>query len=227
MEKKPATPPADPTSVRMQFDARVEPFWSWQSRKTLGFFAAWKKKRRLQAVVRAIRDGLAAQGIDAGAWDQGDGKVVCNLRMDRLGVLQDLRLFAAGLEKKSASEIYQGEADSRFVHLIKNRDRDAYYLPIEFPEPIMVLEHETREFLPVGSAPRLVRELTELNRELRIEKTWKLKAMVDFFQAGDAEIRQFELRFGHDPNFWIKFGFVLLQKLAKKSVETGLPVIFS
>lgn len=227
MDKKPATTPADPTSVPMQFDARVEPFWLWRKKNNLGFFAAWKKKRRMQAIVRAIREGLAAQDVEAGDWDQGDGEVVCNLRMDRLGVLQDLRLYAAGLEKKSATEIYQGESDSRFAHLIKNRDRDAYYLPIDFPDPLLVLEHETKEFLPVGSAPRLLRELAELNKELRMEKTWKLKAMVDFFQAGEGEIRQFELRFGNDPNFWMKFGFVMLQKLAKKCVETKLPVIFS
>jgi len=217
------TPPAP-----MQFDARVEPFWHWTAtqRKELGFFGAWKRKRRMQAVLRTINAELAAQGVEVGGWDQKEGETVCNLRMDRLTVMQDLRVFAAAMDKQSATEIFLGQADSRFVHLIKNRDRDAYYLPIDFPEPIMVLDAETQEFLPVGSAVRLQRELAEMDKTLRVEKTFQVKKMVDFFQAGEAEIRQFDQRFGHDPQFWLKFGFVVLQKLARKSVETGFPVIF-
>lgn len=226
--KPAAKAPEGAPLARMHFDARVEPFWGWMTsqRKELGFFGTWKRKRRMQGIVRAITVSLAEQGVDAPDWDKAEGSTVCNLRMDRLGVLQDLRVMAASLDKQSATEIYLGQADSRFVHLIKNRDRDSYYLPIDFPEPLMVLEAETKEFLPVGSSVRLMRELAELDKVLRIEKTFQVKKMVDFFQAGEPEIIQFDKRYGHDPQFWLKFGFVMLQKLAKKSVESGLPVLF-
>lgn len=229
-DKTPAPATVDSSNRKMLFDARVQPFWLWHRnpRKILGLFdAEYKKRRRYEAIVRAIGQGLQEQGIDPAGWDQRDGECVCNLKVDRLGVLQDLRMFAGELDQKSTTDIYEGKVDSRFVHLIRNRDRDAFYLPIDFPEPMLILEHETREYLPVGSAVRLQRELDLLNREIRIEKTFKLKGMVDFFQAGDEEIRQFDLRFGNDPQFWMKFSFVLLQKLAKKSVECGFPILFS
>jgi len=213
----------------MHFDARVEPFWYWQVRekKTLGFFEGRRRRKRQEGIARAIHAALAGMGADPGDWDARSGETVCNLRLDRGAVLQDLRVFAASLDRQSATEIYQGNAQSRFLHLIKNRDRESYYLPVPFPEPIMVLVSDTKQFIPVGSSVRLLKELQEINRDLRVEATFKIKKMVDFFQASEDDILQYEARLGNDPNFWVKFGFVLMEKLARKSVESRLPVIFA
>jgi hypothetical protein len=226
-ETKDREPAAAPTG-QMPFDARVQPFWHALRDKEnpLGFFEGWRRKRHLTALLRSVNAAVQAQGVEPGAWDAKDGECVCNLRVDRLGVLQDLRTFAAQEDNQSATEVFNGNAESRFLHLIKNRDRASYYIPVDFAEPLMIHDAETREMVPVGSSLRLQRELGLLNKTLRVQETFQIKKMVDYLQATSKDISRYERNFANDPLFWVKFGYILLDKLVRKSVEAGLPIIF-
>lgn len=218
---------AAPT-VPMSFDARVQPFWLPLKDRThpLGFFESWKRKRHLTTILRAINAALQTQSVGAANWDQSPGECLCNLRVDRMGVLQDLRTFAARQDDQSATEVFNGNAESRFRHLIKNRDRSSFYIPIDFAEPFMIHDPETRDLVPVGSSVRLRRELTLLNKDLKVEETFQIKKMVDFLQATAQDIARYEVSFANDPLFWVKFGYVLLDKLAQKSIQSRLPIVF-
>lgn len=223
------SPATDAAAAQMPFDARVEGFWQplKDPRHPLGFFESWRKKRRLTALLRTLNAGIAAQEAAPGAWDQKQADPICNLRIDRLGVLQDLRTFAAHQDNQSATEVFEGAAESRFLHLIKNRDRTSYYVPVDFAEPLMIHDPDTHEMIPVGSGPRLLRELALLNKTLRVQETFQIKKMVDFLQATSKDLARYEANFAHDPLFWVKFGFILLDKLARKSAESGLPIVFA
>lgn len=216
-------------TARHLFVANVEPFWSNVERraKELGFFGAWKERRRMKRLVAEIARLLALQEVHAGAWDQKKGEVVCSFKIDRQGVLHDLREYAAKLEDKSYVSIVEENQKSSFPHLMQSQERFAFYIPVEFPEPLWVALDPTSEPIPVGSSVKLEAELDALNESLRVEETFKLKKMVDFFAASDKEIAKFESTADmQGGQFWIKFGYVLIRKLAHKSVENGLPIVF-
>lgn len=216
-------------TARHLFVSNVEPFWSNVERraKDLGFFGAWKERRRMKRLVAEISRQLALQEVRAGAWDQTKGETVCSFKIDRQGVLHDLREFAAKLEDKSYVSIVEGNQKSSFPHLMQSKERFAFYIPVEFPDPLWVSLDPNTDPIPVGSSVKLESELDSLNEHLRVEETFKLKKMVDFFAASDKEIAKFEstadMQGGH---FWVKFGYVLIRKLAHKSVEHSLPIVF-
>ncbi|MBI3272223.1 MAG: hypothetical protein HYZ53_24745 [Planctomycetes bacterium] len=219
--------PAVSTS-QMPFDARVQPYWYplHDRQHPLGFFGGWKRKRQLTTLLHAINGAIRRQAVEPADWAAKESDCVCNLRIDRLGVLQDLRTFAAQQDNQSATEIYSGSAESRFTHLIKNRDRRSYYVPVDFPEPIMIHDADTRDLLPIGSSVRLLRELLTLNKILRVQDTFQIRKMVDFLQATAKDISRYETTYANDPLFWVKFGYILLDKLARQSVDGGLPIVF-
>lgn len=228
-EAKGVTAKAEAAIGRHLFVANVEPFWVNVERraKALGFFGAWKERRRMKRLVAEAGRLLALQDVVAGPWDQNKGETVCSFKIDRQGVLHDLREFAAKLEDKSYVSIVEGNQKSSFPHLMQSKERLAFYIPVEFPEPVWVSLDPSTDPIPVGSSVKLEAELESLNEHLRVEETFRLKKMVDFFAASDKEIAKFESTTGmQGEHFWTKFGYVLIRKLAHKSVEHSLPIAF-
>ncbi len=228
-EAKPMAAKAETAPAKHLFVVNVQPFWEGvgERAKALGFFGGWKEKRRMKRLVSEVARQLAIQEVAAGAWDQAQGGTVTSFRIDRQGVLHDLREFAAKLEDKSYVSIVEGNQKSSFPHLMQSKERNAYYIPVEFPDPIWVSLDPNLEPVPVGSSVKLESELDALNEHLRVEETFKLKKMVDFFQASDREIAKFESTADmQGGQFWVKFGYVLIRKLAHKSVEHSLPIVF-
>lgn len=208
------------TASNVGFNARVEPMLHALEclRPKLGFFEYRRRRKKLQGLVEGIDGQLARQGAGGMAWASAAGGCVCNLRVARLGLLNDLRKFAA-------REAGPDGAD-RFPHLIRHRDRNAYYLPVRFSQPF-TLEPEPGDTVPIGSVPVLAEEMAELNRQLRVESTFRLTQMVDFLDATPADINQYESKHGTAGPFWVKLGYVMLQKLVRKSLESSLPIIFA
>ena len=68
-------------------------------------------------------------------------------------------------------------------------------------------------------------KLNELNKTLKVEKTFRLQKMVDYMDADEREIAKIETYMDVSGKFWVKFGFLVARKLAEKSVETNLPVV--
>lgn len=208
------------TASNVGFNARVEPiFYSIERlRPSLGYFDYRRRRRKVQRLLDVVAEELARQGAGDMRWTSVEGRCVCNLRVARLGLLSDLRRYAA----RDASP----HGEDRFPHLVRHRDRDAYYLPVRFPRPFSVAV-EPADPVPVGSAVMLAEEMAELNLRLRVESTFRLKQMVDFLDATQEHIGMYESKFGTDDLFWVKFGYVILQKLVRKSLEHNVPIIFA
>lgn len=220
---------AEAETTRHLFVANVEPFQAGVERraKALGFFGGWKERRRMRRFVAEVARQLAIQEVSAGDWDRHVGQTVCSFKIDRQGVLHDLREFTAKIEDKSYVSCSNGTQKSSFPHLMQSMERFAFYIPVEFPDPIWVTLDADSEPIPVGSALKLEKELESLNEHLKVEETFRLTKMVDFFAASDRDIAKFESTADmHGGNFWVKFGYVLIRKLAHKSVEHSLPIVF-
>jgi len=196
------------------FNARVEPYWhSFERlRHRLGFFERWREKRRLKRIAVAIRTQLGD-----GDWLDLRGECVCNLRVAKIGLVAEFQEYLrthAPAERLTA-----------WKHLMAQRDRNAYMLPVEFREPFSVNPSE----VSVTSAARMAEELKAVNDLFHIDETFALaKARkVDYLDATERDISSFESRFGSLEGFWAKFAYVLLRKLSETSVEKGMPAIFA
>ena len=200
----------------MPFNARVEPMWHNVDRikRKLNLIQWVKERGRVRRIVELVNDGLRGQGLSPDGWDKGDGSCMCNLRLDRRGVLQDLQAYARDCFP-----------DSNIAHLYVARDKNAFYLPIDFPMPIFV--KDGKHDVPVGSAIRLRDEMEILKPALQSDEFLDSKKMVAYFHASQKEVAKLETKAQYDPQFWAKFGAVLLSKLLDASLDNKMPIIFA
>jgi len=198
------------------FNARVEPYWySFERMKaSMGFFERWRERRRMKRVCAAIREGLTRRGAEASDWETRSGQCVCNLRVARTGLL-------AELQELLRQEVPDGV--EQWAHVMAQKDRASFLLPVAFEEPFGVGPGS------VTSAPRILEELADINRRLRIDEKFALaKAKkMDYIDATEKDISLYESKFGTIEGFWAKFSYVLLRKLADTSRESGLPALFA
>ena len=170
----------------------------------------------MKKLVGRINDHLKAIGADLNGWDTPQGKCIVNLRVEKFGVLEDLRAFVresdGGLARKCG-------------HLLNGRERNAYALPVDFEQPFLLDQDGDR--VPVGSAIRLKEELAAIEKTLHVSDSLSPDKMVSFLHASETDISRYESKVLTDPLFWTKFGFVLLSKLVRSSVESGLPITFA
>lgn len=226
----PKKAPRPASSAKMQFDARVEPFWAELNENRPGHstLELWRQKRRLTRILKSIRTELAAQGVELPAdWDKVEGTMICHIRIDKLGVFQELRQYANEVQNPSQPDLLENRFEpNSFLHVLRHRERQAYYLPIDFPDPFNVQPETGADLIPVASSVRVMEELGRMNKELKVETSFKIRGMKDFVEATEANIAQFESSFNSADRFWVKFGFLVLQRLAAQGVKHRLPVIF-
>jgi hypothetical protein len=200
------------TAKGVGFNARVEPMWYSLGlvHLKLGLFQRWRAQRKVKKLVAGVTARLRKEGIEAAAWDLGDGGCVCNLRVARMGMVGELQRW---LQSRLDDESYGG-----LVHLGGLKDSDALALPFPFKAPFAV------DGVTVASSPNLREELSVLNSALKIDDTFAIKKMVDFLDASEKDIAIYESRFGHQEGFWPKLTYVLLKKLCDVGVARKLPV---
>jgi hypothetical protein len=148
------------------------------------------------------------------------------VRIERGGVLLALREFAARQEGTLLEDFLSHPADARYLHLLMTRENSCYYIPVDFPQPCQIQLNSSLPPVVVCSSQRVAKELEQLNIVLQVEKTFKLTRMVDFMQASEEEISNYEKYFDTGGDFWVKFGFVILRKLVTRSLEHSLPIHF-
>jgi hypothetical protein len=203
------------------FNARVEPLWYAfrKSSEEMKFLERWLRKRKIRRLVAQVDARLAKQGRSAPGWDQPTGKCVCNLRVARVGLPSQMQNY---LPSKIDRKVLAG-----WKHLMAQREVNAIVIPVDFPDPFTVA-FQGNDILITGS-PRLKAELEELNERLRIDETFALAKMsrIDFIDADSKQISMYESKFATFADFWPNLTYVLLKKIADKSVESGLPVLFA
>lgn len=200
----------------LQFNARVEPigFNVERIKRKLNLIQWAKERGRVRRIVEFVNDALRAQGISPEDWDKVEGACVCNLRLERRGVLQDLQAYARDCFP-----------DSSIVHLYVARDKNAYFLPVDFPTPISV--KDGKSVVSVGSSVRLRAEMEILKPALQSDEFLDSRKMVDYFHASRKEVAKLDTKAHYDPQFWAKFGAVLVSKLVDVSLKNKMPITFA
>lgn len=143
-----------------------------------------------------IQDLLREEGVEVDLLSR-PGVEIWEGGIERFSDLYALRLFAAYLEQgrdiapllsagvpvddepdELLAAIWQGDATTRYPHLINHQADGGYYLPADFAEPIWIefdqdeeAEEDDEEpgesVVSFGSSPALQRELVELDGLLR------------------------------------------------------------
>jgi hypothetical protein len=214
--------------AKRAFDARVENPWNEVAlHKDAGFFESRRVRKRMEKLIEGVSSALNAANLELPYWpEEGGTKPAAHMRIDRTGVLTDLKKYAAGLEGTDLQQVMVSkQAETRFPNLLRHRERNSYYWPVEFAEPVWV-NVDGSEPIPVGSSQGLLRELGEINTVLKVEKTFRMQKMPDFMDADEREIAKIETFMDVSGKFWMKFGFLVIRKLAERSEKTNLPIIF-
>lgn len=215
-------------TTRRAFDARVENPWNELAlTQDTGFFGARRGKKRMEKLVESVSKALTAAGLEAPWWPEVKGaKPAAHIRIDRMGVLKDLKHWVAEGEGTDLNEVMKGKGvPTQFPNLLRHREKNSYYWPVDFAEP-MWINVDGEEPVPVGSSGGLLKELDRINEVLKVEKTFRMQKMVDYMDADEREIAKIETHMDISGKFWLKFGFLVIRKLAQKSVETNLPIVF-
>ncbi len=205
------------------FNARVESMWDAfdRYRDRMNFFECWKERRRTKLLISRVNKRLSRTGVKTNGWDQRGGKCVCNFRIARMGIVAELRTH---IEAELGPKKIAG-----WKQLAFQNESNALAVPLDFPEPFRISARRSADRLHVTSSVRLAKELEQLNEALGIGKTFALGKMskIDFLDANERDISEYESRFASLDDFWPKFTTVVLKKLADKSVASGLPIHFA
>lgn len=204
------------------FNGRVEPVWMHfsKTKDQRGMIGSFFEKRRVKALIQSIHDNLAAQRADGGTnWDREDGECVANMKVDKMGFLQELR--------NTVSRRVPSSQLSRVSHFTGVREWNAFYVPVDFSTPFDVPGATAKEVIPVGSSVRLLEELKLIGQLLGAERKMNVDKMPPFMQMKQEDVEKADQKAVHDPSFWPVFSFCILKKLAGLSVETNLPIVFA
>lgn len=221
-------PDHPPLTEKRAFDARIENPWNDDAvSQETRFFGLRKGRKKMEKLVENVSSALTAAGLEAPWWPEVKGaKPAAHIRIDRMGVLKDLKHYAAELEGSDVNEVMKGKhVPTQFPNLLRHREKNSYYWPVDFVEP-MWINVDGEEPVPVGSSGGLLKELDKVNSVLKVEKTFRMQKMVDYMDADEREIAKIETYMDVSGKFWLKFGFLVMRKLAQKSVETNLPIVF-
>lgn len=208
-----------PTGGFSGFQARVEPIWLAYrlAKPKLGFWERIRERRAVRRRIRAIRARLAEVGAPASGWDRAEGECVCNLRVSKLGLLQDLREYV--------SRHLNQPARNQIPHFLRHREWNAYYVPVDFEQPFSI-RGEGRDLIPIGSSIRLQDELGALDQIFRFGEMVSPDTLAPHVTVSESDIIRFDTTNEEHPEFWLCFGFSLLRKLCAESVKHGLPIVF-
>lgn len=103
-----------------------------------------------------------------------------------------------------------------FKHLVMTGD-EITYVPIEFPDPLLVEEEGKEDIMSIGSSHALVRELDELNKTLLM--------VGDYGQLGEEEAWKLH---ENEEDQWrfVKWAWIVVRWLARESVNRKLCIYF-
>ena len=204
------------------FNGRVEPIWMHFSKTKgkRGMLGSFFEKRRVKALISAIHDNLAAQRANGGTnWDREDGECIANMKVDKMGFLQELR--------NAVSRKIPSSQMSRVEHFTRVREWNAFFIPIDFALPFDIPGANAKEVIPVGSSVRLLQELALIGEVLGAGKKMNVQKMPGFMQMKAEDVEKADQKAVHDATFWPVFSFCILKKLADLSVEKNLPIVLA
>lgn len=208
----------------MSFKACVQPFGIPISTTKNNFYSAASNQLELLKAIQLQMQLLTGNEYLGAA----QGKRVCHIDIARPNFILALQEYATSIDHDNLEEIYKGNQQTRFNHLIEIRSNVGLYLPtfFFFPLHISISNHALPIF--VGSAPKLYRELQEIKLHLKPEGQINLSPIGETFHAGEEELEDYEADHEGLRSFWPIFAYTIFESLVKKSLEHKLPFfIFS
>ena len=149
------------------------------------------------------------------------GDLAAHICLERYG-------FLAPLQEWAKDRCGPGnEFEDVFPQLAGLGTNDALILPADFDHPISVDVPGRVYPYPVASASHLLCELEACNQVLNVEKAFVCPKVPLFLKASKLQLAKMEQKEGLDDSFWAKFGLVVMRQLARRSIETGLPLIMA
>ncbi|MEE9310788.1 MAG: hypothetical protein V3V10_00120 [Planctomycetota bacterium] len=150
---------------------------------------------------------------------------ISHFRCERFTFLQPLRDFACFLNGTTIEEVVEENAWTESLHIVLMGENDVLIVPFDFPMPLTV-RIEGRNFpLIIGSAPRIQKELENLDEYVAVEETLGIKAFPAFVEMDRKAMAKFEKAEGVGRRFWAKWGVVALRGLVQRSLKSGVPLI--
>ena len=195
-------------------------------------------------VISALKKQL---GI-APAWEEGKSVGEESLPLGGFEALTQLQRYASHIDLAGSPPAMPGEDNSlyddewlqeyweaaesedaidkplRFKHLIWTGSLGIFYIPIEFPDPLLIEEGfedeeqtEEIEYISVGSSPQLLRELDDVNKWLMLQG--------DYGDVGKQVAKEV---FDNEQDLWreVKWAWLVLHWMARKSLEKKLTLCF-
>lgn len=154
------------------------------------------------------------------------GEMVANIKIDKFGVLRDLREYIEQLQLQLIDDGQLPTGEKLFPHLMNLSDSDNVCLPIRFSTPIVCPIPGRGYPLQISSCVALRDELKQLDEHLQVTRTFKMAQLPPFIEANAEQIAQFERMYDVDPSFWAKFGYSVLLTLNNHALKHKLPIIF-
>lgn len=153
------------------------------------------------------------------------GKCIFTVRVERDNLLGELQDFAVITDEGNIEEVYKGNQQTRFNHLVEIRNNMGIYLPtfFFFPQRLAVKQNGMPIF--VGSSIKLLSELQEINASLKAGENLSLNMGTDSFIATEEDVEDYEATYEGMPNFWGSFAYICLEALVKKSIQHKFPII--
>lgn len=201
------------------FEGRVEPMGTQLRRleAEMGFIEKWRKRRRFRGLIVGIKQSIGEPATSARDWGRVEGQCTCHLRVARMGLVADL--------KKCVANTLGDLIALKTAHLKGLRDRNCILIPRDFQSPLENVRGLGKEPVSVLSSIRLDYELNSIAYYLKVGKILSLFKKVDFLDATEADISQYESKFASMDDFWPQFSIALIRKLSNASLEHELPAI--
>ena len=155
---------------------------------------------------------------------QETGQCLSRIRIEKANFLSDLQEYAASVDKDSIEEIYKGNQQTRFNHLIEIRNNIGIYLPVFFFFPLRIAVKQSSLPVFVGSLDKLYQELQEINLHLNAYEEVSLGTIDDNFHASEEDLEDYEADNDGIQHFWPIFNYVVLEILVQKSLKAKLPL---
>ncbi len=203
------------------FNARVEPIWMHfdKTKDQRGMLGSFLEKRRVKGIISAIHDHLAAQRAAASDWDRDEGECVGNMKIAKMGLLQELRdAVGRRIPPRKMPQI---------EHFTRVRESNSFCIPVDFPQPFEVPGATSKEVIPICSSVRLAKELELVGEMLGVARKMNPAKMVPFMLMKEDDVAKADQKALSDVTFWPSFTFCILKKLADLSVEKNLPIVFA
>lgn len=205
----------------MSFKACIQPFG--QHIKNAGsssFYAIIQNQRELEEAIKKEMKLIRSSEYIGEEWGNG----LAEFEIEKNNFLSDIQEFGASIDKGNIELIYKGTEQTRFNHLIEIRNNIGVYLPVFFFFPMRISLKQSVLPIFVGSAPKLYMELQELKKELKSIQDIEIEDLEDFFEASEEDLEDYEAVHEGVEQFWPSFSYIILQRLAKITIKSRMPL---